>query len=122
MKRLLSLALLCVLLASCTGGASSAEVEKLRKDVEALKAATTAVPTPQPILVVNKDTKPIPGRFDVLPYCVTYSVAGVAQERCRDTWTPGGPNLAPELQQQSAAVRACWNPIRVGDPLPDCWR
>ena len=116
-NRLLSLAVVCVLLGSCSGQASNGG----SKPAPTAELAGAAIPTRQPVIVVNKDTKRVLGRLDILPHCVTYSVAGVAQEKCIDTWTPG-PDLAPQLQQQSVAVRACWNPIRIGEPLPDCWR
>ena len=43
------------------------------------------------------------------PQCVTYRLAGAAEEVCRDLLLPPiGESLLPLLEQQTEAVFACW--------------
>ena len=68
--------------------------------------------------------------FRRVPTCVTYQVAGVTRETCRNQlflvpWADAGAagkSAQEDFAKTNAAIQACWNPIKLGDALPDCWQ
>lgn len=57
----------------------------------------------------------------VIPYCVTYTLGSTTQELCHDlvNYTDATPAY---LEAQNKFILDCFNPIAIGDVLPDCWR
>ena len=122
---ILAAVVMLVLAVGCSN--NNDEVERLRKEVDALKAATPAVEQP---IVLNRLVKPLEqqGYVGTQPFCVTYRLAGTSTERCRTATYYLGSGPVPDnefwkgLLDTTKRINDCYNAVRVGDVLPDCWR
>lgn len=61
---------------------------------------------------------------NVVPYCVTYTIAGATQEKCIDAPAYDDADRAdPQMVAQGVLVRDCWaRQTEIGELLADCWR
>lgn len=75
--------------------------------------------------VVQLPMQPVVG---TQPFCVRYRLAGTATERCLTaTYYLGAPPTPSNefwtpLLETTKRIIDCYNSVKVGDPLPDCWR
>ena len=97
------------------------EVTELRGT---LSEAERRASEPEPPIVIGRhrsiDRIRLNDGIQTLPHCVTYLVAGITRETCKDYFQ--GDDLEESMVAYSRSILACWAQVLIGGYLPECWR
>ena len=90
-------------------------------------ASATATPVKESVVVLAKNigtfTKnPLGDGIDFLQFCASVRIAGATQDVCKAKAASSVRPLTDANLATNSAISVCWDAIKFGEQLPDCWR